>query len=226
VGRGFLLGSANSSRVCSCGKTDAANHTLRNASSRCPDRRATRDGGEADSGALPDIDRALQGVQHRRATRQVRVSLHDPLGRRRSGKASRVTVETRLAVVIASLVGLILLALLVRQERRLRKQRGRLELPPLPKRKKKVVAAPPVPEVQVSELYPDLPAEHVLARCPMVDMLGESSPLRDWLRHFAGVDAWPLVVERFYERAAHEPLITDYFRDVDMNKLQRHFLAV
>jgi truncated hemoglobin YjbI len=50
-------------------------------------------------------------------------------------------------------------------------------------------------------------------------------PLRDWLRHFAGPDAWSQVVLRFYARAAADPNIAGYFTRVDIDQLQRHFLA-
>ena len=50
-------------------------------------------------------------------------------------------------------------------------------------------------------------------------------PLRDWLRHFAAADAWSQVVSRFYTRAAADPDIAGYFTQVDMDQLQRHFLA-
>jgi hypothetical protein len=50
-------------------------------------------------------------------------------------------------------------------------------------------------------------------------------PLRDWLRHLAGPDAWSEVVSRFYDRAAADPDIAGYFTGVDPARLQRHFLA-
>jgi truncated hemoglobin YjbI len=50
-------------------------------------------------------------------------------------------------------------------------------------------------------------------------------PLRDWLRHFAGVDTWSVVVSRFYTRAGADADIAEYFSGVDVEELQRHFLA-
>ena len=83
-----------------------------------------------------------------------------------------------------------------------------------------LAATAPVPE-----LFPGVPDTHVLTECPMVDAPGGPMPLRDWLRHFAGVDAWSEVVSRFYTRAAADPDIAGYFAHVDMARLQRHFLA-
>jgi hemoglobin len=59
----------------------------------------------------------------------------------------------------------------------------------------------------------------------MVDAPDGPTPLRDWLRHLAGPDAWSEVVSRFYDRAAADPDIAGYFTGVDLARLQRHFLA-
>jgi hypothetical protein len=59
----------------------------------------------------------------------------------------------------------------------------------------------------------------------MVDAPGGAMPLRDWLKHLAVVDAWPVVVCRLYTRAAADPEIPEYFRGVHMEQPQRHFLA-
>lgn len=52
-------------------------------------------------------------------------------------------------------------------------------------------------------------------------------PLRDWLTHhsFHEDNAWAKVVSDFYDLAAAEPDIADYFHGTDMASLQRHFLA-
>lgn len=76
-----------------------------------------------------------------------------------------------------------------------------------------------------TELYPGIPDTHLLCTCPMVDAPGGAIPLRDWLKHLAGADAWSVVVSRFYARASSDPEIAAYFTDVDMPQLQRHFLA-
>ena len=81
------------------------------------------------------------------------------------------------------------------------------------------------PPMQGPDLYPGVPDTHLLTECPMVDAPGGPTPLRDWLRHLAGVDAWSEAVSRFYTRAAADPDIADYFTGVDMARLQRHFLA-
>jgi len=50
--------------------------------------------------------------------------------------------------------------------------------------------------------------------------------LRDWLIHYSPKRdrVWPSVVEQFYKRAAANPDIADYFVDVDMPRLQGHFV--
>jgi hemoglobin len=82
-----------------------------------------------------------------------------------------------------------------------------------------------VPPVPVPNLFPGVPDTHLLTTCPTVDTPDGPLPLRDWLRHFAGADAWSQVVSRFYSRAAADPDIAGYFTRVDMDQLQRHFLA-
>jgi truncated hemoglobin YjbI len=75
------------------------------------------------------------------------------------------------------------------------------------------------------ELYPGLPDTQLVTECPTMATRDGSLPLRDWLRHYAGAEAWPRVVSQFYARAAADPEIADYFRHVDLAQLQRHFLA-
>ena len=77
----------------------------------------------------------------------------------------------------------------------------------------------------VPDLFPGVPDTHLLTTCPTVDTPDGPLPLRDWLRHFAGADAWSQVVSRFYTRAAADPDIAGYFTRVDIDQLQRHFLA-
>lgn len=64
---------------------------------------------------------------------------------------------------------------------------------------------------------------------PVVVVLADKSTisLRDWLVHYSihEENAWPTVVSEFYDRAAMESDVADYFGGVDMAHLQRHFLA-
>lgn len=49
--------------------------------------------------------------------------------------------------------------------------------------------------------------------------------LRVWLIHMSPLDnVWPQVVAAFYDRVAADEVIADYFVDVDMFRLQRHFV--
>lgn len=75
------------------------------------------------------------------------------------------------------------------------------------------------------ELFPGVPDNHLLTECPMVAAPGGPMPLRDWLRHFAGVDAWTIAVSRFYTRASADADVAGFFAGIEMDKLQRHFLA-
>lgn len=56
---------------------------------------------------------------------------------------------------------------------------------------------------------------------------GREVVLRDWLRHEHPTNdhVWPDVVADFYRRAARDPEVAAYFRSVDMESLQRHFLS-
>ena len=74
-------------------------------------------------------------------------------------------------------------------------------------------------------LYPGKLDTDLITKCSMVDAPGGAMPLRDWLKHLAVVDAWPVVVSRPYTRAAAYPEIPEYFRGVHMEQPQRHFLA-
>lgn len=65
-------------------------------------------------------------------------------------------------------------------------------------------------------------ARTLLVGPPMIDGV----TLRDWLVHHTYRDGvWEDVVVQFYARAAAEPRVAPYFADVDMGRLQRHFLA-
>ncbi|WP_050670684.1 globin family protein [Luteipulveratus halotolerans] len=77
----------------------------------------------------------------------------------------------------------------------------------------------------VRPLYPDLPDTHQLTAAPVVADLGSDVPLYEWLRYSAGDNAWSEVVADFYTRTAADPDVADYFRDTDLEVLQRHFLA-
>ena len=104
-----------------------------------------------------------------------------------------------------------------------RRKRQLIKLLPPPK-KPPSVAEQPVPPA-TSDLYPGLADTHLVPECPFVNAPAGRTPLRDWLRHFAGIDAWSNAVERFYTRAAAHPEISAYFRHTDIVQLQRHFLA-
>jgi hypothetical protein len=79
--------------------------------------------------------------------------------------------------------------------------------------------------------YAGLSTGHLLHGPPIVtDLgigLGEPVPLRDWLVHYHPErdNVWAEVVAEFYTEAAGDPDIADYFVDVDLAVLQRHFLA-
>jgi len=54
----------------------------------------------------------------------------------------------------------------------------------------------------------------------------EGDTVRNWLRHHSRRDlTWGHVVTAFYQRAAADPQIASYFVGVDMERLQRHFVA-
>jgi hypothetical protein len=44
--------------------------------------------------------------------------------------------------------------------------------------------------------FPGMPDKRLLIACPTVEAPDGPMPLRDWLRHFAGADAWSQVVSR------------------------------
>lgn len=81
----------------------------------------------------------------------------------------------------------------------------------------------------------DPPARHRLGspdRARPVDTLIEGPPavagdtVKDWLQHYTyGRRSWADAVAEFYRRAARDPEIADYFRGVDLERLQRHFTA-
>jgi truncated hemoglobin YjbI len=91
------------------------------------------------------------------------------------------------------------------------------------------------PPAAGSEHYLDLPSSYVLVGAPVV--LGDASgqhlqdglaiTLRDWLVHLHPdrSGAWTDVVRDFYATAAEDPVVGDYFHGVDVDGLQRHFLA-
>jgi truncated hemoglobin YjbI len=133
------------------------------------------------------------------------------------------------AVIAVAAAGWITVLIVVERTRRKRKlppEKVASSTPPPPRRNDAAdhdltgVTLLPRPE-----LFPGVPETHVLTDPPRVAAPGASEPLRDWLRHFAGIDAWPVAVSRFYTRAAADPAIAVYFARVDMEKLQRHFLA-
>lgn len=78
-------------------------------------------------------------------------------------------------------------------------------------------------------IYPDLPDDYLLLGAPLITdpVTGMDLTLRRWLttHHELRRDVWADVVTSFYNRAALDPDIADYFADVDMFELQRHFLA-
>jgi hypothetical protein len=87
--------------------------------------------------------------------------------------------------------------------------RQRQELAPLPE---------PVIEIPTVEV---LSEDVLLAPPPTV----HGDTVRDWLTHYSygeGV-TWPEVVKRFYTAASRDPEIFDYFRNLNMVKLQSHF---
>jgi hemoglobin len=146
------------------------------------------------------------------------------------------------AVVAVAVIGWVVVLAVVVHRRRSERRRppAQIELPARPRRGDAAVhdvtalrndgdggAAPTVTiaPLPVPDLFPRVPDTHLLTECPTVDAPGGPMPLRDWLRHFAGVDAWSEVVSRFYTRAAADPQIAGYFAGVDMPQLQRHFLA-
>ena len=78
-----------------------------------------------------------------------------------------------------------------------------------------------------SDPYAGLPDDHLLAPAPsIVNEDGAALPLDTWLRHYSRRDGiWQEVVSEMYRRAAGVPMVADYFGGVDMDRLQRHFLA-
>lgn len=72
------------------------------------------------------------------------------------------------------------------------------------------------------EMYPGLPDNHLLTEGPVCP---DGTTLRDWLRYKSGDNAWHEVVADFYDAAAADPEVASYFHGVDMDALQRHFLA-
>ena len=106
-----------------------------------------------------------------------------------------------------------------------------LRLPPVPP-----PAAPmrsnrengvPTPPSGVPVARPARGPDDVVAPPPTVD----GDTVRDFLRYFARrrdeqpESSWDVVVAEFYRRAASYPHIAAYFTGVDLDKLQRHFVA-
>lgn len=88
------------------------------------------------------------------------------------------------------------------------------------------IAAQPDPGSSTwADPYLGLPDTHVIASCPRIHIGDDHIPLRDWMKNFAGDNAWPNIVTEFYRRAATHSAIADYFTGIDMERLQRHFLA-
>jgi len=75
--------------------------------------------------------------------------------------------------------------------------------------------------------YAGLDPTYVLIGAPVVPGAAGDVPLREWLRHEHPTNdhVWRDVVAEFYDRAAQDPEIASYFGDVDVETLQRHFLA-
>lgn len=136
-----------------------------------------------------------------------------------------VALLSALVVLVAAIVVLII------SERAHRKRKRQLIELPRMQRRREETAEHVLAEVDLyrsavkPNLYPGIPDTHVITECPMVDAAVGPTPLRDWLRHFSGVDAWSIVVARFYTRAAADPDIIDYFVGADMEQLQRYLLA-
>jgi truncated hemoglobin YjbI len=78
---------------------------------------------------------------------------------------------------------------------------------------------PPAPQPPAHFLRDE---RELLAPPPMVG----PDTLRTWIKehHPYRDDAWPLVVAEFYKRAAADPDVADYFRGVDLDVLQQHFM--
>jgi hemoglobin len=73
----------------------------------------------------------------------------------------------------------------------------------------------------LEELHMPSPSD-LLAPPPMVG----GDTLRDWLIHYRQTpEAWMDVVQEFYDRAAQDEEIADYFVGVDWPELKRHFMA-
>ena len=85
------------------------------------------------------------------------------------------------------------------------------------------------PQHHDSALYPDLPNDHMLILAPLIPdpVTGVMLTLRKYLMtyHELGRNVWAEVVTNFYNRAALDNEIADYFAGVDLIVLQSHFLA-
>ena len=56
------------------------------------------------------------------------------------------------------------------------------------------------------------------------DSSGRAITVKDWLTHYwPGSPGWPAIVAEFYNRAASDPAIAEFFAHTDMAMLQKHF---
>jgi truncated hemoglobin YjbI len=56
------------------------------------------------------------------------------------------------------------------------------------------------------------------------DSSGRAITVKDWLTHYwPGSPGWPAIVAEFYNRAAADPAISEFFAHTDMAILQKHF---
>jgi truncated hemoglobin YjbI len=56
------------------------------------------------------------------------------------------------------------------------------------------------------------------------DSSGRAITVKDWLTHYwPGSPGWPAIVAEFYNRAAADPAIAEFFAHTDMAMLQKHF---
>ena len=86
----------------------------------------------------------------------------------------------------------------------------------------------PVPVIQHAPIRPliDQPVGgQVLQPPPTVrDSSGRAITVKDWLTHYwPGSPGWPAIVSEFYNRAASDPAIAEFFAHTDMAMLQKHF---
>jgi len=77
-----------------------------------------------------------------------------------------------------------------------------------------------------SDPYRGRSMSELLTSPPIVDTIYGQKTLGEYLKHHPGRDGvWHGIVAEFYARAAGNPRIAPYFAGVDIDELQRHFLA-